>query len=241
MTSGSVIGGTVAGFREYEGGGVIEQTGSVLEFNITGNAGTVSSTINVPSDATIVIVGISGFNGAATYFSGGIMRFTKGGIDTNMILADSTDDAVTAWQATMFYLTLPDTGANKSLKFDWQDFTETDANYKCSVVFFKNVDTASPVRGTGKGRGTTSPPYTTGTITAQLSDLIVAWVAGFAAAEGTINSWSNLTLLSQITDNVHADGAWAIGSPSGNTTVAASTGTNFDDGGIVAISLKKAP
>ncbi|HEY4480386.1 MAG TPA: dockerin type I domain-containing protein, partial [Candidatus Paceibacterota bacterium] len=35
----------------------------------------------------------------------------------------------------------------------------------------------------------------------------------------------------------NADGAWATGSPSGNIVVEASTDTNFEDGGIVAISL----
>jgi hypothetical protein len=38
-----------------------------------------------------------------------------------------------------------------------------------------------------------------------------------------------------------ADGAWATASPTGDQTVACATDTNWDDGGIVAISLEPVP
>ncbi len=47
-----------------------------------------------------------------------------------------------------------------------------------------------------------------------------------------------LSTLSQITATLPADAAWATGSPSGNTTVALSTATNWFDGCIWAASFK---
>lgn len=222
----------------------IVQTGSVLQFPGPGdtNTGTVSTTITVPADAEIVIAGWSGYSNTANFFSGGKMQFTKGGVDTDMVSVAGGDAAGSGnWAAGLYYLVLPDTGSNKTLKWDWVGTASADdARTVCSVTFWKGIDTASPVRGSGGGQNATSTPYTSSTITALTGDLIVAWVAGFVGSEGTINSWSNLTLLSQIAVSVFADGAWATGSPTGNTTVAASTDTNFDDGGIVAISLKPA-
>lgn len=220
----------------------IVQAGSTLKFDLSGygNTGTVSTTITVPADAELVIAAWSGF-GSANYFSTGSMTFTKGGVDTAMTAATGGDASTSFWQAAAFYLALPDTGSNKTLKWDWAGAAApSDGTGLCSVTFWKGVDTASPVRDTdGTQAGTT--PYTTPTLTAQSGDLIVAWVGAFTASEGTVDSWSNLTLLGQVVaSGSRADGAWATGSPSGNTTVAASTDTNIDDGGIVAIVLKAA-
>ena len=65
--------------------GPVAQTGTNTEFNVsTANSGTASTTIAVPSDATMIIVGISGFHSVINYFSGGSMTFTKGGVDSAM-------------------------------------------------------------------------------------------------------------------------------------------------------------
>lgn len=221
----------------------VTQTGSTLTFPGlgSGNTGTVSSTITVPADAEIVVVGWSGYSVTANFFSTGGMTFTKGGVDTAMTLV-SGGDASNGWSGVMAYLILPDTGSNKTLKWDWAGAgTASDAASLCSVTFWTGTNTASQVRGSSAGQNTTNTPYTTGTITAAAGDLIVAWVGAFVGVtEGTVDSWSNLTLLTQITRSGNADGAWATGAPSGNTTVAASTDTNLDDGAIWAISIKAA-
>lgn len=218
----------------------IVQTGSVLTFGGPGsaNTGTVSSTITVPADAEFVIAGWSGFSSTANFFDGGSMTFTKSGADTAMtaVPGGSTGN----WSGAMYYMVLPDTGANKTLKWDWIGAGAAgDPATLCSVTFWKGMDTVSPVRDAEFGTGNPTP-YTTASLTALSGDLIVAWVGAFATAEGTIDSWSNLTLLSQVTAATNADGAWATGSPTGNTTVAALTDTNIDDGCIWAISLKPA-
>lgn len=223
----------------------IVQTGSVLQFTAfsSANTGTVSTTITVPADAELAVVGWSGFEGStANYFCGGSMTFTKGGVDTAMTSAFPAPGIVGDFSGALFYLALPDTGTNKTVKWDWVGAgTAGDPTGLCSITFWKGMDTTNPVRGSGFGHNT-GVPFTTGSITALSGDLIVAWAPCFVSnVEGTINSWSNLTLLSQITHLLNADAAWATGSPSGNTTVAASTSTNIADGSIFAMSLIPAP
>jgi hypothetical protein len=222
-------------------------TGSVLEFSLTNaNTGTVSTMITVPADATFVTVGISGYEPTADFFSGGSMKFTKGGADTAMTTAktgtNSGDHLTTVFMSAMFYLVAPDTGANKTLKWDWVGTATATNAPKISVTFWKGVNQSTPVRGAGGGQSLTSTPYTTSTITAASGDLIVAWVGAFARTEGTADSWTSATLLSQVALNsVYCDGAWATASPTGDQTVACATDTNWDDGGIVAISLEPVP
>src|SRR5882762_7830275 len=130
----------------------IVQTGSVLQFPGLGsaNTGTVSTTITVPSDAELVVVGWSGFSNTSSFFSSGSMTFTKGGADTAMTSVAGGDTAGSNWGAGYFYLVLPDTGANKTLKWDWLGTAVADsANNVCSVTFWKGLNTASPTRGTG--------------------------------------------------------------------------------------------
>lgn len=220
----------------------ITQTGSLLQFNPSNaNSGTVSSTITVPADAQIVLVGISGYNGAtANFFSGGSMTFTKGGVDTAMTVAvtgaNGGDNSTAAFMCAMYYMVSPDTGSNKTLKWDWAGANTADNAPLVSVIFFTGVETTSAVRS-ALGKQAAGVPFTTGTLTAQSGDLAVATVGAFAASEGTADTWSNLSTLSQMTIYGSSDGAWGSGSPSGNETVALSTATNFADGGIVAIIL----
>ena len=221
----------------------VVQTGTTLTFpNLGGaNTGTVSTTISVPADAEFVVVGWSGFSSTSHFFSSGSMTFTKGGIDTAMTSATGLSDVGSPWGCAMFYLALPDTGSNKTLKWDWSGAgAASDTSSLCSVTFWKGIDTASPVRGASGGQSGTSTPYTTGTVTALTGDLLLAWVGAFG--EGSVDSWSNLTLIANLTNTggIPADGAWASGSPTGDTTCAASTDTALDDGSIAAISIKAA-
>ena len=219
----------------------ITQTGTVLEFGPANtNTGTVSATITVPADAELVVVGWSGYHNTANYFSGGSMTFTKGGTDTTMVNVSGADSNTNAWQCALFYQVLPDTGSNKSLKWDWAGTATSAGNFnKCSVTFWKGVDTADPVRGSA---GTNANPIgSTGTITAASGDLIIVWVGAFAGGgEGTVDSWSNATELSEVTKANDADGAWSTASPSGNQTVGVATETNMDEGGIIGVSFKPA-
>lgn len=217
----------------------IARTG-LLNFNSPsmGASGTVSSTITVPAATNMVVVAFSGANAAIGTFSGNPPTFTKGGSDTIMTAATTAGDAVsgaTNWQGALFYLADPDIGTNKSLKYNWGT-TPTENYGKWGVAFYSGVGSVRD----GDGDQSTSLPFTTPTMTAQTGDLISAFAVWFASSEGTIDTWSNLTEVSEFTKQDFADLAMAEGSPSGNTTVAASTGTNVSDGGIVAIVLAPA-
>lgn len=227
----------------------IVQTGSISSFSIVNNAntGTVSSAITVPDDAELVVVGVSGYQGTANGFAA--MTFTKGGADTAMVKATGGDSTNSFWQGAMFYQALPDTGTNKSLKWDWIGTgVSSDPDMLISVSFWKGIDTASPVRDSDGSAPGGSMPHTTPTLTCVSGDKIVAFCSGYitggGSAQGTIDSWSNLTLLENIlhdTTGTHeADGAWATGDPTADTTVAASTSTNMAEGAIVALVVKAA-
>jgi hypothetical protein len=223
------------------------QTGSVLQFNPgTGNSGTVSTTITVPSDAELILVGVSGFNGGtANYLSGGSMTFTKGGVDTAMVSAFTNDTAIDRFQSALFYQVLPDTGTNKTLKWDWKGTLAGDDACKISITFWKGIDTASPIRDAdGANSASTVVGLSTPSLTAQSGDRIIVWT-GFwtgSLAEGAITGWSNCTLISNLTVSAsgNADGAWADVVPTGNQTVGITSGTVANDGGIIGIVLKPA-
>lgn len=230
----------------------IAQAGSVQDFLVGlltfDNVGTVSSTITVPADAELVVVALTAEPASTgAYFSGGTVTFTKGGSDTAM-----TYDAgeQTSWNGLIWHLALPDTGANKSLKWDWAGSgAHPTGALLWTISFWKGIDTAAPIRDVKSVYGTTFP-VTTASLTCVSGDLIVAF-CGFTKTDGgataaSINSWSGgLTTLAQFDKaGDYNDGAWATGSPSGNTTVGTVTGTNCGTSGdacvVTAISLKPA-
>lgn len=221
------------------------QTGTVLEFDTAAqtNTGTLSSTITVPDDATFMVVGVSSYQGSvANYYSGGSMTMTKGGSAAAMTSAitgvGSGDNTASSWCAAMFYMVAPDTGANKTLAWDWSG-TSTFQVMKVSVTFWKGVNQTTPVRSSVGGGQAGGLPYTTSALTnAATNDLILTWVGAFSSAEGSCSTWSNAALLSQIAKNSDADGAWSTDTtPTANQTVACSTAAVWEDGGIVAISM----
>lgn len=223
----------------------ITQTGTTIDLDgpSNANAGTVSTTISVPADAELILVGAGNYNGAtANFMSGGSMTFTKGGVDTAMTaVTPSTrgDGSTGAWMTAMFYMVSPDTGTNKSLKYDWSGTGLCDRVGKFTITFWKGVNTSTPVRASGGGQGGAGPPFTTNSFAALSGDLIVAVATCFnGGAEGTANTWSGLSTLTQLaTTGSLCDGAWATGIATGTQTVALSTATNWEDGGIVAVAL----
>lgn len=219
----------------------IAQTGSVLQFqpNVTTETGTASSTITVPADATFVVVGVATYGGSANFIDA--LTFTKGGVDTAMTKATPAADASTSFfMGALFYMVNPDTGSNKSLKWDWLGASTDRPLF--SVTFWNGVDTSSPVRDADAAQAA-SAPFTTPTLTAQTGDKIIAWANGYTSTggvDGNASTWSNLTELSDVTNSGNSDGAWATGDPTGNVAVALSTESGWDDGGISAIVVKPA-
>jgi hypothetical protein len=230
----------------------VTETGTRTQFTgaAATNTGTASTTITVPADATLVVVGVSTYSATANFISGGSLTFTKGGVDTAMVAvqpATRGDGSTAASMVAMFYMVLPDTGSNKTLKWDFSGTGTPLGPPLLAVTFWTGVNTSTPVRASGGGQSASGVPFTTSSIAALSGDLILAFAGSnnVVGTEGTVNSWSNVSLLAQCTTTGDAggngyDGAWATGSPSGTTTVAASTATNWQDGGIVAIALAPA-
>ncbi len=166
------------------------------------------------------------------------MTFTKGGVDTAMTPVFGAD-ASTNWNTMIFYLALPDTGANKTLSWSWVGISSDD-RMAPSVTFWKGVNTAAPVRDSNAAQGA-GWPRNTPTLTAALGDKIVAFCGFFYApgdGAGTVTAWNNLAGLADIANRNAAEGAWATGNPSGNTSVGVQSSTG-SEGGIVAIVLKQ--
>lgn len=216
----------------------VTQAGSTQRFTPgTANTGSIGS-ITVPADAELVIFCFSSWHSTANFFSSGAVDFTKGGTQVAMTVVPNTDNNGT-WKSGLFWLVLPDTGSGKTLNWDWASTPGTEADTVASMTFWKGVDTADPVRDSD-GNNATGAAVSTPTLTAQSGDLIVAAATAHTGGdlEGSVDSWSNLTLLEQIAHNTEADIAWATGSPSGNTTVGTLTGTNWLETSIGAIVLK---
>jgi hypothetical protein len=150
------------------------------------------------------------------------------------------------WMGCLFYIALPDTGTNKTLKWDWEG-TGLQAPYQriCSITFWKGIDTSSPVRHVN---GTQGNPVTNGAgsdinlnMTAVSGDKIVAWLTAYTGgSEGSINSWTNLSTLANLTTTLDGDAAWATGDPAGNVNIRPTSHTNMQDGSLSAIVLKPA-
>lgn len=225
------------------GSSSITQTGSTLSYtNASIGEGTVSSTITVPSDAQIVLVALQGWSDAAPV---DLVRmyFTRGGADTPMFLI-APPEVANAQRVHMWYLVLPDTGSNKTLKWKWYA-TDPAETPLITVTFWKGIDTASPVRSWGFSEpALNSSAFRTRSslLTAQNGDLVVAFAGGDCGgnAEHTVTTWYNLNEVSECTNGgvIRHDGAWGSFAPSGNLYVGADTSSGMSFGGCVAVVLK---
>lgn len=231
--------------------GGIQQVGSAVHFSGfwnsgSPNSGDVTTTLEVPADATYVLVGASTWaSDQNSYMSAGGMTITKGGVDTAMTaLGVAGDASASFWMAGLFGLALPDTGANKTLKYDWNGTATTSEKMIFSVTFWKGVDTASPVRDSDGEQGwfpgnTLDVP----TMTAQSGDKIVAWIGtylqpGLTASIDTY--YGGLSTLEAATSHVTAGGLWATADPTGDVAVGATGGGTCEDCGMCAVVLKPA-
>lgn len=221
----------------------ITEAGTRLQFPMvdSANTGTVSSAVTVPATAEIVIVKLSLYQG--TNAGAAAMTFTKGGTDAVMTKVTGDDATNAQWQGATFWQVLPDTGANKVLKWDWIGTgASSDASWNVSMSFWNGIDTASPVRDSD-GAQASNTPISTKTLTALSGDLIWVGVSGFNTIEdgsGSIDSWTNATELAEVPHNHYAEITLATHAPSGNVAITAATSTNLVEVSISAIVLKAA-
>jgi hypothetical protein len=205
-----------------------------------GTANTGSTSVTVPSGAEIAACQVDGWLAQTTYFTGGTL--TIGG--QSMAAVTGGDTGTSGWQQALWTRVLaPSLSGAQTVAWDWAGTSALNDDATLTCVFYQGIDTASAVRSSTCVKVSASP-YTTGTLTAQTGDLLVAIVTAYAGAETTF-SWTSATEIVAFTKvgGNFGDGSLAEAAPTGNQTVSATSpsGTGADDGGICAVVLKPAP
>lgn len=204
--------------------------GSVSSLTSNANAGSV--TLSIPSTATLLVVGVSGYGGIANYFSGGSM--TLGGMPMTAVSADSSIDA---FQGALFYLVNPPTGA-RALAWDWAGVAAPIDGVLFSWAAYNGVNTSAPVREVyGAQQG--GNPHGTGIMTALPGDRIIAWSHQYTSVTNLDFAWTGTAETMQFQNYSTADGSWAEQAPAGSQAVSASASVS-SDGGITAIVFRSA-
>lgn len=207
----------------------VTQTGSVItapggSTTYQPNTGTITS-ITVPADAEMMLIGVGGFHGTANFFS--VAGAFAIGANTSVSTSPAADSSTSLWQGALHCIMSPATGT-QDLAWNWAGATAADdPAVIITYSFWKGVNTtgcgnAASVRDSDgvQSNGTSA---TSNTLTAQSGDLIVAW--GTCIEVGEANQtfgWTNATSLADITISSYSDGGWATTSPTGNQTVTAS-------------------
>jgi hypothetical protein len=201
-----------------------------------GTANTGSTSVTVPSGAEIALCQVDGYITETTYFTGGTL--TIGG--QSMTAVAGGDTGTSGWQQALWTRVLaPSLSGAQTVAWDWAGTSALDNDATLTCVFYQGIDTASAVRSSTCVQASDSP-YTTGTLTAQTGDLLVAMVTAFAGSETTF-TWTSATKIEDFAQQGGnlGDGSLAEAAPTGNQTVSAAS-TVADDGGICAVVLKPA-
>jgi hypothetical protein len=197
---------------------------------------TGSESISVPADAEILIVGVHGYYNTTNYFTGGAM--TLGGTTFTTEVAQGNASG-SYFMGALFAIDCRALTGTRTLAWDWSGTANPNTDVRIVWGCYKGVNTSAMVRDSD-GAQTSSPPFTTPTLTALAGDLIVAWAWGFYT-DASAPTWSNATQVTgYLTSYGEAKGSWAEGSPTGNTTVGVSAWTGVTDGAICAIVLAPA-
>src|SRR5205085_164848 len=120
----------------------VARTGSLTEINSSVNS--ASQSVTVPSDATLAVVSVSGYQTSANYFHSGTV--TLGG--SAMTAASTTQDSNTAYlYGAMFYLANPPTGT-QTLAWDWLGTNAPNDGVIIVHGYYKGNATVSVARDT---------------------------------------------------------------------------------------------
>lgn len=190
----------------------VVRTGSVLD--IHSNVNSSSQVITVPSDATLAVVGISGWCYNNDYFwSGGSLKLNNVSFDVTQV----EDGGSAVYDATvLFTLKNPSVGS-QLLEWDWKGTAAPTEGSHIIIAFYKGNNLTNPIRSTG-GQQQNDHDATTGVLSALSGDLALAVAYGFS---DQLISWTGATNKSQDYYN-YCRGAFAEVEPSGNVTITAS-------------------
>ena len=218
----------------------VSRTGSVT--NIQNSADNGSQSVTVPSDATLAVLTIEGYNSSRTKISG-FTSLTLGG-NTMTLRVSQVDGGTDGDQCGIFTLTNPPTGS-QTLSWNWGGSTSWADGGQINVAYYKGVNTSNPIGSTGGGTanpaGTSASantPASAGTLTASSGDAITA--VAYYSGGGTGNfSWSGVSSVNNLAYN-SSGGSYAETFPSGNTAVSASMNVSANFVTISAAVIKAA-
>lgn len=210
----------------------ITATGSASNFYDTFNLNAGSTSISIPADAEILIVGVVGFITGVSPFSGGTL--TIGGAAMTYVTGGDADTG--KMSGGQFYKVLPATGT-QTLAWDWTGASAMEGGTLFTWRSYKGINTSGAIRDTDATQQASSP-HTSGTLTAQSGDMIVAYSWQYVPGSDATFSWTGATeAIGYANGSGHeVDDSLAEASPTGNQTVSTSVSSS-SDGGISAIVL----
>jgi hypothetical protein len=209
----------------------VMRTGGWTEIQSATNAG--SATVTVPSDATMMVVFVTGYR-TGTYFSTGVV--TIGGASLTVVSAEANNSA---FKGAAFYRALPATGT-QTLTWDWAGTSTPTEGVILAYGFYKNgVGTLRDAEGL---QSTTGGAITSKTVTASPGDLIVSWRFSFwpYVDPSFVFGWTNTTKVADFDVAAgyrKATASVAETSPSGSQTVTGTYGA-ATDGGLITLVIK---
>lgn len=192
----------------------ISRIGGIGDIHNTGNTG--SQSINVPADATLAVVAVSGLGGTASFFS-----TTPPTINNVSMQTGRADDASILYgMSSIFYLVNPSTGS-QALAWDWAGAGTCSSGCHIMYAFYKGINTADPIRSRG-GNAALGAITITNIMNAQYGDLAVATGYSNDGTTGQDIAWTNAT---EVIDDIYnnSGGAYAEASPSASLNIL----TNF--------------
>lgn len=228
----------VVGRSASGGAAAIERTGTPDQWGSTENDDTHS--VTVPADATLAVLIMAGQEDSTNYLSEDVATLTINSVSMTLAYGE---DSTTWGMAAIWYLANPSTGS-QTLEWDFEGTSADASDYGIQfyLVYYKGVNTSSPIDGTG-GEQASDGDATTGSLTADSGDALIAVGMGLDGGTCDITTWTNATEQDQDTFN-NAVGAWAIDDNlSGNVTVTVddSGGACANDGvTIVGVVINKA-
>ena len=207
----------------------VEATGTPGSINSNVNAS--SQSITVPADATLLVVGASGWDDSNGYFT--TTALTIGGQSmTRQVTTGSTSGTYTG----IYYKVSPPTGS-QTLAWDWNSTPAPDEGMTLFYSFYKGIDTTTPIRDSDSAPSMTTQSVTTPTLTASNGDLTVT-VAGGNGTNTIV--WTNVNKIGSDANYNTNHGSHAYAIFTGNATVGVDMGSGGNYAAISAVVFRAA-
>lgn len=207
----------------------VERTGTAVNINTSSNTG--SQSITVPSDATLAVMFFGGASGDDTGFDSGNSTFSIGGFPATWRARSASSFDV--GDCCVSTLSNPATG---SQTFAWTCGASITYGNMLTIVFYKGVDTSSPVRSSGGNQATT--------LNTTLSVADLTYVSGDMMVGGVTGGNSGITLVGNSQSQIALTGPGAKNSfaylgVADRASIGTFTVSNVDYPGIVALVLRQ--